>query len=54
MFEIFPAAADPYGAPAPTQMVMTLAPFQTIKVWGWANVPGPGPRCELRGSGPIP
>ena len=54
VFEVFPAGADFDGAPAPTQMAMTLAPFQTIKVWGWANVPGPGPRCELRGSSAIP
>ena len=53
VFEVFPAA-DFDGAPAPTQMVMTLAPFQTMKVWGWANVPGPGPRCELRESTAVP
>jgi hypothetical protein len=49
VFDVFPTA-DPDGAPAPARMVMTLAPGQTYKVWGWADVPGPGPRCELRSS----
>ncbi|PPQ35526.1 hypothetical protein CH337_13165 [Rhodoblastus acidophilus] len=54
VFEVFPAAADFDGGPAPGRMLVTLAPYQTIKIWGWADAPGPGPRCELRGSNALP
>lgn len=50
VFDVFPAATDPDGAPAPAHTAVTLAPFQTQKIWSWANIPGPGPSCELRGA----
>jgi hypothetical protein len=31
----------------PRQIVVTLNPFETTKLYSWANSPGPGPRCEL-------
>jgi hypothetical protein len=50
VFELFPVAFDPYGNPLPRRMVITLQPYQFYKLYSWANVPGPGPRCELRSS----
>lgn len=50
VFELFPTSFDYYGNPRPSRMVVTLSPFQTYKLYGWANVTGPGPRCELRSS----
>ena len=48
VFELFPASADVDGNPGPAHMVLMMRPHQTYKVFGWANAPGPGPRCELR------
>ena len=50
VFDLFPTGADDYGNPMPSRMVVHLEPYQTYKVWGWANADGPGPRCELRSS----
>ena len=48
VFDLFPAAYDPDGNPMPDRIVVTLNPYQTTKLYTWANAPGPGPRCDLR------
>src|SRR5579863_1805912 len=50
-FEVFPAVYDEDGNPAPRRMVVTLAPYQTYKVYEWDAAAGPGPRCDLRSYG---
>jgi hypothetical protein len=50
VFEVFPVATYRNGAPASAHVGVTLAPFQTQKIWSGANIPGPGPSCELRDS----
>ena len=47
VFDVFPAAYDYDGGPMPRQIVVTLNPFETTKLYSWANGAGPGPRCEL-------
>ena len=48
VFDLFPVAVDPDGDPMPSRVVVTLSPYQTVKLFTWANGPGPGPRCDLR------
>src|SRR5574340_282113 len=50
VFELFPTSSDYYGNPMPSRMVVMMRPYQTYKLFGWPNVGGPGPRCELRSS----
>lgn len=48
VFEVFPASYDFDGNPQPSQMVVTLAPYQTTTLFSWANGAGPGAHCDLR------
>ena len=47
LFEVSPTSYDFDGSPVPNRMLVTLAPYQTYKIFGWANGTGPGPRCNL-------
>jgi hypothetical protein len=47
LFEVSPTAYDFDGNPLPDRMLVTMAPYQTYKIFGWVNATGPGPRCNL-------
>ncbi len=48
VFDVFPGASDVAGTPAPSRMVVTMAPYQQYKLFGWVSAAGPGQRCDLR------
>ncbi|MBV8474451.1 MAG: hypothetical protein JO234_13620 [Hyphomicrobiales bacterium] len=48
VFNVYPAAYDPDGNPAPTTAVVTLPPYTESRVFSWAaGYSGPGPNCSL-------
>ena len=57
LFEVSPTSYDFDGNPVPGRMLVTMAPYQTYKVFSRANATGPGPRCNnfsLTSAAPTP
>jgi hypothetical protein len=46
VFDLFPAAQDPDGAPMPRTAVLTMKPYVTYKIYNWPE--GSDAHCSLR------